>query len=798
MNIAILGPSPVPYTVGGVENLLWGLCDTINQKTSHQAELIKLPSREYDFWSLINSYYTFYKLDLSHFDIVICTKYPAWMIEHKNCIYYIQHRLRGLYDTYHFTKLPIEVQKGNKYIDDILDYIIENPVPRNLDIFFEKIFFLKNISSIPKDYFNFPAPFIRKIIHYMDNYGMSKNKPKIFNCISATVKKRIDYFPNNKDIRIIYHPSFLKHFSTDKFFHIFCVSRLDGPKRIDMLIEAMKFIKGEIKLYIAGTGPKENELKAQAAGDKRIIFLGFINDSEVEDYYANSLVIPYFPYDEDYGLITIEAMMHKKPVITTNDSGGPTEFVENGKTGFCVNFDPQAIGEKIDFFIQNPGEAKKMGLNAYEKVKDITWENTVKQLLGETISAKAIQEQNSIHLKRERKKIMVATTYPVYPPLGGGQSRIYNLYKNIAKYHDVEIITLTNPNESSFDDFIAENLREIRIPKTQEHQQKEWDIYEKHVRIPVSDIAFLSLAEYTMEYEKRIEASLEKCDIVIISHPYTLNVIKKYLNGQIIIHEAHNLEYKIKKEMLPNSIVSDELNKMVFEAEKKCCKISDLIMTCSEEDRQAIHELYDIDLDKIIVVPNGVDCSQVQFTSVDERLIKKSNLGLSCEKIGVFMGSWHNPNLEACEKIIEFAPKCPDAKFLLMGSQCEYFKNNKLPENIGMLGIVSNEQKEGIFQSIDFALNPMLSGSGTNLKMFDYMAAGVPIITTSFGTRGINNNDLFHVADICDIPKVINDFNLSENNDMVINARKEAEDVFDWKVIANIVLDKLNLYSVKY
>ena len=99
MKIAVVGPSPVPFTIGGAENLMRGLCDAINQRTSHQAELIKLPSKEFDFWSLIENYYAFYKLDLTHFDLVISTKYPSWMVQHKNSICYMVHTLRGLYDT---------------------------------------------------------------------------------------------------------------------------------------------------------------------------------------------------------------------------------------------------------------------------------------------------------------------------------------------------------------------------------------------------------------------------------------------------------------------------------------------------------------------------------------------------------------------------------------------------------------------------------------------------------------------------------------------------------------------------
>jgi len=247
MRIAVLGPSPVPFTIGGVENMLWGLCEAINQQTSFQAELVKIPSREDNFWNLIDSYYAFYTLDLSHFDAVICTKYPAWMVEHRNCIYYITHRLRGLYDTYHFTKLPKKVQSGNKHIDMILHYMYDNPQPKNLDDFFEKLFSLKeisitNASDIPKEYFDFPAPFIRVIIHYMDNYAFTKNMPSTFYCISSTVKSRKEYFSCNADVQVIYPPSSMKSFKTGKYFHIFFVSRLDEPKRVDMLIEAMKYV----------------------------------------------------------------------------------------------------------------------------------------------------------------------------------------------------------------------------------------------------------------------------------------------------------------------------------------------------------------------------------------------------------------------------------------------------------------------------------------------------------------------------------------------------------------------------
>ena len=100
MKIALLAPSAVPFVVGGAEKLWWGLSGHVNRHTPHAMELIKLPSPEQDFWQIAASYERWSLLDLSHFDAVISTKYPAWMVQHPNHVVYLQHTLRGLYDTY--------------------------------------------------------------------------------------------------------------------------------------------------------------------------------------------------------------------------------------------------------------------------------------------------------------------------------------------------------------------------------------------------------------------------------------------------------------------------------------------------------------------------------------------------------------------------------------------------------------------------------------------------------------------------------------------------------------------------
>ena len=57
--------------------------------------------------------------------------------------------------------------------------------------------------------------------------------------------------------------------------------------------------------------------------DPRIRFLGFLGDAALVELYANALGVLFVPKDEDFGYITVEAMLSHKPVIVCKDSGEP-------------------------------------------------------------------------------------------------------------------------------------------------------------------------------------------------------------------------------------------------------------------------------------------------------------------------------------------------------------------------------------------------------------------------------------------------------------------------------------------
>lgn len=100
MKVAIVAPRPVPYVHGGAENLWDGLRAALDATPGVQAHLVKLDSPERGFWEIVDSYRAFSRLNVAEYDRVVSTKYPAWMVEHPHHTVYMQHKLRGLYDTY--------------------------------------------------------------------------------------------------------------------------------------------------------------------------------------------------------------------------------------------------------------------------------------------------------------------------------------------------------------------------------------------------------------------------------------------------------------------------------------------------------------------------------------------------------------------------------------------------------------------------------------------------------------------------------------------------------------------------
>ena len=91
----------------------------------------------------------------------------------------------------------------------------------------------------------------------------------------------------------------------------------------------------------------------------------------------------YPPYDEDFGYVTLEAFLAKKPVVTATDSGGPNEFVVDDVNGFVRAPEPEALADAINRLAADRRRAAAFGDAGYDARAQVTWDGVIEKLVGQ-------------------------------------------------------------------------------------------------------------------------------------------------------------------------------------------------------------------------------------------------------------------------------------------------------------------------------------------------------------------------------------------------------------------------------
>jgi len=342
LNVIICGIK-YPFVYGGSEILIESLQTELKER-GHIVDVVKMPFKNLPLeqiirnclsWRLVN----FGNFDEGNVDILIATKFPSYFAKHPNKVVWLQHQHRQSYDlaeTEFGIKGSKEAEKFNSWIKD------------------------------------------------MDIEVLSEAK-KIF-AISKNVSYRLKKY-NSLDSKVLYPPPKLlgKYRNDDYNNYILYVGRLSNLKRLDLLIDSMRFVENNLKCLIVGEGILKTELMNLVKKydlNEKVEFLGFVDDDKLLDLYANCLCVFFAPLDEDYGFITIEAFNSEKPVITLSDSGGVLEFVKHEKNGYILNYDPKEIAKVFDYLYKNKDEAKRLGFEGKKNVEFITWDYVIDNLLS--------------------------------------------------------------------------------------------------------------------------------------------------------------------------------------------------------------------------------------------------------------------------------------------------------------------------------------------------------------------------------------------------------------------------------
>jgi len=347
-NIVVV-TSAVPFYYGGNERLAENLAYALN-KAGYSARPFFTPRNRYDsFKTLLMGYAANRFTDLGGFpwkepiDQIISIAYPSFVVKHPHHVCWFAHRMREYYDLW------------DRWIGR------------------EKSFMSRTRLRVQK-----------KILHTVDSYYLSKLE-KLY-CISSGVGDRLKRW-GGFDAEVLHPPprDDSSYKSTVYKPYIFAISRLTSLKRIDLLVNAMRYIKNEkITAVIAGEGEERAGLERLAKRhglENKIRFTGAVSEREKHKLFSECRAFFFAPYNEEYGIVTVEAMKRSKAVITAKDSGGPLDFVRNNQNGFIVEPNPCEIAGVIDKLADDELSAKKMGENALKTVEDVTWENVIKKLI---------------------------------------------------------------------------------------------------------------------------------------------------------------------------------------------------------------------------------------------------------------------------------------------------------------------------------------------------------------------------------------------------------------------------------
>jgi glycosyltransferase involved in cell wall biosynthesis len=389
-------------------------------------------------------------------------------------------------------------------------------------------------------------------------------------------------------------------------------------------------------------------------------------------------------------------------------------------------------------------------------------------------------------------KILVLNDFPIYPVDHGGKVRISSIYGNISTSNNITYLCFGD-NSLIEENSISTTFIEIKIPKSLIHK-KMIEFGLKIFERSIDDLIAMIVGKYNKKMKIAIQKYIKECEVVILAHPYMYPVLLPHIsNNHLLIYEAYNVEFVLKESIIRNKKLSKIILKRLYNVEKTLSNECHLCFTTSEPDKQALCKFYGTSRSKVIVAPNGVNPEiyppkNTRYCSYEGATI----LG----PLVIFLGSGHYPNVEAAFVLIrEIAPRMPDISFLICGSVCWGVQHEPMGKNVGLAYVISDEEKMELFRIADVAINPMMSGSGTNIKMLDFMAAGLPVVSTETGARGLAIQDGIHglicsieefpdrirrlLAD-CALYRIISD-----------NGKKLVEDSYDWKKIASLMIEAI-------
>ncbi len=348
----VIATIQVPFVFGGAEIHARSLQEAL-VSAGHRVETVSIPFKWYPPERMLDALLACRLLDLTEangrkIDLLIGLKFPAYLIPHPNKVLWILHQHRQAYELYDDPALGDMIHYGN-------------------------------------------GPEVRDAIRRADTTLIPEARAVFTN--SGNVSRRLRRFCG-LDSTPLYHPpsnpQIFRCEPAENFF--FFPSRINAAKRQHLAIEALALTTGEFGLIFCGESENDDYyqglrhlVEIHGLGS-RVEFLGRVSEKEKVELYARCIGVIYPPVDEDYGYVTLEAMLAQKPVLTCPDSGGPLEFIDNWETGVIIEPLAEDMAGAMRRLWEDRGLAAALGRAARQAylARNITWEHVIETLLATT------------------------------------------------------------------------------------------------------------------------------------------------------------------------------------------------------------------------------------------------------------------------------------------------------------------------------------------------------------------------------------------------------------------------------
>ena len=190
------------------------------------------------------------------------------------------------------------------------------------------------------------------------------------------------YFKEEKEVS----NAIRKKYIQDKKYLFCTVARLVKEKNLEFLIRGLKELKSRegdcFKSLIIGEGPLKENLKSLAKKlglEDNIVFLNSVSNDCIGNYYRACDLFLFSSQSETQGIVLLEAMAAKKPVVAVKASG-VIDVVKNNINGYITDNDEKEWANKVSYLLSNDSIRKDLSKGAYYTSLQYMNSNIAKQV----------------------------------------------------------------------------------------------------------------------------------------------------------------------------------------------------------------------------------------------------------------------------------------------------------------------------------------------------------------------------------------------------------------------------------